>query len=121
MKKFIVTLILAFVTLPAFGRQDDKPIKLQTDLVTIDVTVTSKDGDFIRNLKTEDFVVYEDGEPQKLGLFEASEATALTRPVAAIFAIDLSGSIKPEETDKQRVAAESFMKFVHSDSVFSVV
>jgi Ca-activated chloride channel family protein len=121
MTKFVVLLILALFTLPALARQDDKPIKLQTDLVAIDVTVTSKDGEFIRNLKTEDFTVYEDGEPQKLGLFEASEATVLTRPVAAIFAIDLSGSIKPEETERQRLAAENFMKFVHSDSVFAVL
>ncbi len=121
MKKLIVTIIIALLTLPALARQDDKPIKLQTDLVAIDVTVTDKDGNIIRNLKAEDFVLYEDGEPQKLQFFEASEVTALTRPLAVVFALDISGSIKPEEIDRQRVAAENFIKLVQADSVFAVM
>src|SRR5262245_11617021 len=64
-KGFIVFIILAFA-LSAFGQQGDKPIKLQSDLVTVDITVTDKDGNFLRNLKAEDFVIYEDEKPQKL-------------------------------------------------------
>jgi Ca-activated chloride channel homolog len=114
-------MIIALLLAPAFAGQDDKPIKLQTDLVAVDVTVTDKDGNIIRNLKADDFVLYEDGEPQKVQFFEASEVTSLTRPLAVVFALDISGSIKPEETERQRVAAENFMKLVHSDSVFAVM
>jgi Ca-activated chloride channel homolog len=121
MKKFIITIIIALFTLPTFAQQNDTPIKLKADLVAIDVTATDKNGNFIRNLKADDFVIYEDGEPQELGLFEVSETTELTRPLAVVFAIDLSGSIKPEETERQRMAAENFMKLVHSESVFSVL
>jgi Ca-activated chloride channel family protein len=121
MKKFIITIIIVLFTLPAFAQQNDTPIKLKADLVAIDVTAMDKNGNFIRNLKADDFVIYEDGEPQELGLFEVSETTELTRPLAVVFAIDLSGSIKPEETERQRMAAENFMKLVHSESVFSVL
>jgi Ca-activated chloride channel homolog len=121
MKKFVITILIAFSTLPAFARQDDKPLKLQADLVAVDVTVTDKDGNIIRNLKAEDFVIYEDGKAQKLEFFEASEVAALTRPLAVVFALDISGSIKPEETERQRLAAENFMKLVHSESVFAVM
>ncbi len=114
---FAATIIIA----PAFAFQDDKPIKLKTDLVVIDVTVTDKNGNFIRNLKADDFVVYEDNEPQKIDFFEASEQAALTRPLAVVFALDTSGSIKPEEVNKQREAAENFMKLVQPDSVFAVL
>ncbi|HKP84953.1 MAG TPA: VWA domain-containing protein [Blastocatellia bacterium] len=105
---------------PAFA-QDDQVVKLKTDLVTIDATVTDKDGNFIRNLKAEDFVVYEDDQPQKLDFFEANEQAAMTRPLAVVVAIDASGSIKPEEIARQREATENFVKLVRPESVFAVV
>jgi Ca-activated chloride channel family protein len=106
---------------PALTHQNDQVIKLETDLVTIDATVTDKDGNFIRKLKAEDFVVYEDGQPQKLDFFEANEEAALTRSLAVVFALDTSGSIKPEEIDKQREATESFVKLVRPESLFAVI
>lgn len=121
MKKLVVTILIALFTLPTFARQDDKPLRLQADLVAVDVTVSDKDGNIIRNLKAEDFVIYEDGKAQKLEFFETSEVAALTRPLAVVFALDISGSIKPEETERQRLAAENFMKLVHADSVFAVM
>jgi Ca-activated chloride channel homolog len=121
MKKFAIILLIALFTLPALARQDDKPIKLKADLVAVDITAVDKNGNFILDLKAEDFIILEDGEPQPLGLFEVSASTELTRPLAVVFAIDLSGSIKPEETERQRIAAENFMKLVHSESVFAVL
>ena len=106
---------------PALPQQSDQVIKLQTDLVTVDATVTDKNGNFIRKLKAEDFVVYEDGQPQKLEFFEANEEAALTRSLAVVFALDKSGSIKPEEIDKEREATESFVKLVRPESLFAVL
>jgi VWFA-related protein len=117
----VCTLAALLVIAPAFARQDDKPIKLHADLVTVDATVTDKDGNFIRDLKAEDFVLYEDGEQQKLDFFEATEEAAMTRPLAVVVAIDASGSIKPEEIIRQREATESFMKLVRPESVFAVI
>jgi Ca-activated chloride channel homolog len=102
-------------------QQNDQVIKLETDLVTIDATVTDKDGNFVRKLTAEDFVVYEDGQPQKLEFFEANEEAALTRSLAVVFALDKSGSIKPEEIEKQREATEAFVKLVRPESLFAVV
>ncbi|MEK6287276.1 MAG: VWA domain-containing protein [Acidobacteriota bacterium] len=106
---------------PALAQQADQVIKLEADLVTIDATVTDKNGNFIRKLKAEDFVVYEDNQPQKFEFFEANEEAALTRSVAVVFALDRSGSIKPEEIAKQREATESFVKLVRPESLFAVV
>jgi len=106
---------------PAIAQQSDKAIKLETDLVAIDATVTDKDGNFIRKLKAEDFIVYEDGLPQKLDFFEANEEAALSRPLAVVFALDTSGSIKPEEISEQREAAMSFVKLVRPESLFAVL
>ena len=124
MKLFVALLCVAetlMVIAPAAGQRGDQVVKLQTDLVAIDATVTDKDGNFIRKLKPEDFVVYEDGQPQKLEFFEANEEAALTRPLAVVFALDISGSIKPEEITKQRDAAESFVRLVRPESLFAII
>ena len=106
---------------PAFTQQGDQAIKLQTDLVTVDATVTDKNGNFIRKLTAEDFVVLEDGQQQKVEFFEANEEASLTRALAVVFALDKSGSIKPEEIERQREATESFLKLVRPESMFSVL
>ena len=106
---------------PALAQQDDQVIKLRADLVAVDVTATDKDGNFIRDLKLDDFTIYEDGKPRKIEFFEANEDAALTRPISVVFALDNSGSIKPEEVTKQREAAESFMRLMRPESVFAVI
>lgn len=106
---------------PALARQGDQAIRLEADLVTVDATVTDKNGNFIRKLKAEDFVVYEDNQPQKFEFFEANEEAALTRSLAVVFALDTSGSIKPEEIAKQREATEGFVKLVRPESLFAVI
>src|SRR2546423_10854102 len=108
-------------SLTATAAAQDDVVKLKADLVTIDATVTDKDGNFIRNLKADDFTVYEDGVPQKLDFFEANEQAALTRPLAVVVVIDTSGSIKPEEISRQRLATENFMRLVRPESVFAVI
>lgn len=120
LKSILAILAAALLLAPALA-QDEQVIKLKADLVALDATVTDKNGNFIRNLKAEDFTVYEDDAPQRLEFFEANEAAALTRPLAVVVLIDASGSIKPEEILRQREATESFMKLVRPESLFAVV
>ncbi|HEU4388070.1 MAG TPA: VWA domain-containing protein [Blastocatellia bacterium] len=101
--------------------KDDRPLKLESDLVVVDATITDKNGNYVRNLKAEDFALFEDGQRRSLDFFEANEQSQLSRPLAAVFALDLSGSIRPEELELQRQAAESFIKLVRPDSVFAVI
>jgi Ca-activated chloride channel family protein len=118
---FLSVVVAVALVAPALTQQSDQAIKLQTDLVTVDATVTDKNGTFIRKLTAEDFVVLEDGQPQKVEFFEANEQASLTRALAVVFALDKSGSIKPEEIDKQREATEGFLKLVQPESLFSVI
>lgn len=118
---FLCVVVAIALVAPAFTQQTDQAIKLRTDLVTVDATVTDKNGAFIRKLTAEDFVVLEDGQPQKVEFFEATEQASLTRALAVVFALDKSGSIKPEEIDKQREATEGFLKLVQPESQFAVI
>src|SRR5262245_7039397 len=125
-----ILLVVSAVTIvtvgPGFGQSKKKPekddtIRLESDLITLDAIVTDKDGNYIRDLKADDFSVYEDGTLRKLDFFGTDEKAELTRPLAAVFALDISGSIQPEEIIKQRDAAESFVRLVRPESVFAVL
>lgn len=67
------TRILLFVLLaPILGHaQQDEVVKVKSNLVNIDVIVKDKQGKYIPDLKPEDFVVTENGQPQKIEFFDA--------------------------------------------------
>jgi len=52
---------------------DDKPLKINTALVTVPVTVTNSYGGFVTGLRQRDFSVREDGVPQKIENFFSTE------------------------------------------------
>jgi len=66
--------------LPLFVHaQEDEVVKVKSNLVNIDVIVKDKKGKYISDLKAEDFVVNENGQPQKIEFFDAPLAHAETR------------------------------------------
>lgn len=52
----------------------DFSLRVDVPLVNVDVFVTTKDGQFIPNLTSQHFRVYEDGVPQKISSFTQGEA-----------------------------------------------
>ena len=85
--------------LPAENDPQDV-IKIDTDLVPVDVTVTDTKGRLVRNLKKEDFKLFEDGVERPIASFNVEKIEGSPRPLAIVFAIDLSGSMTPEEVDR---------------------
>src|SRR5207247_2631919 len=75
-------------------------LRVETGLVPVDVTVTDKTGRPVRNLRPEDFKLYEDGIERPIAFFNVEREGGETRPVAVVFALDISGSMSFEELDK---------------------
>jgi VWFA-related protein len=48
---------------------DTDVVKISTNLIQVDVTVTDKSGKIVRDLRPEDFEIYENGQKQKLSNF----------------------------------------------------
>src|SRR5947209_7974999 len=72
MKK-VLSLTLAMVLLASggFGQQStDYTFRAQTELVLVNVTVRDKSGNFVRDLKPDDFTILEDNKPQKATSFD---------------------------------------------------
>ena len=85
-------------------------IKVDTDLVPLDLVVTDARGRLVRNLKKEDFKLYEDGIERPIASFNIEKIEGAPRPVAIVFAIDLSGSMTPDEVDRVSDAMREFSR-----------
>ena len=73
MKKFFILLgfllvcpIFLFAQTPSPTPAADDVVKISTTLIQIDVTVTDKKGNIVKDLKREDFEIYENGERQDI-------------------------------------------------------
>jgi len=97
-------------------------LKIDTDLVPINVTVTDARGHLARNLKKEDFKLFEDGTEREIASFNVEKIEGAPRPVAIVFALDLSGSMTPEEIDRVSEAMREFSKrLADHPAVFAVM
>src|SRR6202140_3683545 len=70
--------------------QGQGTIRVDVNLVLVDATVKTKDGQIMANLKKDDFEVREDGAAQKVEIFSRDEL-----PVNVALVLDLSDSIGP--------------------------
>lgn len=97
-------------------------IRIDTDLVPIDVTVTDAKGRLVRNLKKEDFKLFEDGVERPIASFNLEKIEGSPRPVAIVFALDLSGSMTPAEVNRVSDAMREFSRRMEEHpAVFAVM
>lgn len=95
----ILSLTLALPSLPAQEVQDQEPnpddyrIKVTSDLVLTNVVVRDKKGNLVRDLKQDDFTVYEDGKPQHLSSFDFENVDELANAGAG--GATVSGTAAP--------------------------
>ncbi|MDX6612005.1 MAG: Ca-activated chloride channel [Blastocatellia bacterium] len=94
--------------------QDDEVIRVNTDLVLVNVTVTDVQGQFVGGLKRTDFTLLEDGQPQTLFSFSSEET-----PFAAAVLLDTSGSME-KRLSLGRSAAIRFLDGLRSEDVASI-
>ncbi|MCA1594183.1 MAG: VWA domain-containing protein [Acidobacteria bacterium] len=99
---------------PAESSDQDDVLKIDTDLVLVDVTVTDAAGQPVRNLRPEDFKLYEDGEQRPITFFNVERRGGVERPVAVVFAVDVSGSMSAEEMARLQTAMRAFVKGMSS-------
>lgn len=83
-------------------------IRVDTDLVSLDVTAFDADGRPVRNLKQEDFKIFSDGVEQPISFFQLEQRPGEPRPLAIVFALDVSGSMTADEMNRLRLALRSF-------------
>lgn len=93
---------------PEPSRTPDDILRIDTDLVSVDVNVTDASGRTVRNLQQKDFTLFEDDNEQPLAFFHLENRSGATRPLAIVFALDISGSMTPDELERLRGAMHAF-------------
>ncbi|HYE66469.1 MAG TPA: VWA domain-containing protein [Pyrinomonadaceae bacterium] len=110
------------VELPDEESEPEEILRIDTDLVLVDVTVTDSGGRLVRNLRPEDFKLYEDGVERPISFFNIEKRGGTSRPFAVVFALDISGSMTLEEMERLRGAVRIFSKrLAEYPSVFAVI
>lgn len=105
--------------------QPDDPndvYRIDTDLVPLDVTVTNAEGRPVRTLHADDFKIYEDGIERPVSFFNVEQRNGVKRPVAIVFALDVSGSMTEDEMARLSSAMRAFTaRFDGRASLFAVM
>jgi Ca-activated chloride channel homolog len=115
--KLILSLILSLAACPVDAQQDDDVIRVNTDLVVLNVTVTDKAGQYVRALRASDFKVFEDGsqvDPGTIVGFALQQS-----PYASVVLIDSSGSMD-QRLALARSAAIRFLDGLREEDVAAV-
>lgn len=94
--------------------QDDEVIRVNTDLVLVNITVMDAQGKFVNGLKQTDFSVMEGGQPQTVSSFTAEDT-----PFAAAVLLDTSGSME-QRLSLGRSAAIRFLDGLRDEDVAAV-
>jgi Ca-activated chloride channel family protein len=92
-----------------------KPIKVDVDLVLVNVTITDPLNRLVTGLEKEHFVVLEGNQPQQIRHFSSEDA-----PISLGVIFDLSGSMK-SKIDKAREAVVQFFKTANVQDEFFIV
>jgi len=115
---FIAALVFAhaFALIKTFAQQpnEDDVVRVNSDLVTLNVTVTNARGEYLHGLKREDFKIYEDGREQTVNSFGVEET-----PFAAAILLDTSGSMEGRMS-LARSAAIRFLDGLRADDSAAV-
>ncbi len=102
-------------TATATPEGDDEVIKVETNLVTMPVSVLDRDGRFISGLQQRDFKIFEDGVEQKLDFFQSVE-----QPFTVILLIDVSPSTQFQINEIQNAAITFINQLRPADKVMVI-
>lgn len=101
-------ILILFYT--AFAQKEDAVIRVDTELAAFEVSVADSSGRPVRNLKADDFRVFEDGVERGVDFFQPIKRFDKSRPMSVVFALDVSGSMTDEELAGLQNAMKSFIK-----------
>ena len=94
--------------------EDEETVRVNSDLIVLNVTVTDKQGKYVPKLARSDFRVLEDGQEQAISTFGVEET-----PFAAALLLDTSGSME-RRISLARSAAIRFLDGLREEDTAAV-
>jgi Ca-activated chloride channel homolog len=117
--RYFLAILLAVLIYPALIRsqQDDDVVRVNTDLVVLNITVTDKAGQYVPGLHLSDFTIFEDGKEVSAQL--VSSFSVHESPFASVVLLDTSGSME-SRLSLARSAAIRFLDRLREEDVAAV-
>ena len=115
---FLAILLTTAAFSPAIrSQQDDDVVRVNTDLVVLNITVTDKAGEYVPGLHLSDFKIFEDGK--EVSLQSISSFSVHESPFASVVLLDTSGSME-SRLSLARSAAIRFLDRLREEDVAAV-
>lgn len=88
-------------------------VRIETELVPVEVTVRDAAGQVVRGLRRGDFRLFEDGVERPISFFSAETVGgSIPCPLDLVFALDVSGSMTRDEMGMLRAASAQFAELL---------
>lgn len=101
---------------PLPRQNNDPPVVIHTDLVTVIVNVTDRGGLQVSGLDKRAFTVYDDKLPQEIKFFSDADT-----PVSLAIIFDTSNSMSGDKILRARDALASFVKSTHREDEYFLI
>src|SRR5690606_10725541 len=112
----------SLMLLGAPGLAQDDVIRVDTELITFEVSAADAGGKPVRGLSADDFRITVDGVERPVDFFRPVVDNTRTRPLIVVFALDVSGSMTKEEIARLSDSVRYFAgKLTPGDSYFAVL
>jgi Ca-activated chloride channel family protein len=101
---------------PLPGKEQDGPVIVNTDLITLTVTVTDTYGRYVSGLSKTAFTVLDNKQPQDISFFSDDDA-----PVSVGVIFDVSGSMSGDKIKRARDALANFIQTSHNSDEYFLI
>jgi VWFA-related protein len=109
----VLFVVSCWVSVP--GQDVEDVIKVDIAMVTVNVVVTDNKGRHISQLKSEDFLVSDEGKPVRPEFFDAQGPTSI------VFVVDISSSMSGEKWNSLKDGMKKFLATAHEDNDYTLI
>ena len=114
MTRWVVRLLVGIAAVTAAGAQQQSVFRVSRTTVAVPVSVFDQGGNVVRDLTRDDFLIFDNGQPQEIVNFASG-----LEPFTAIILVDTSASMILN-LDAARAAAEQFVIRMRPDDLAMV-
>lgn len=106
----------SFTPAPSRSSNVGESIAINTELVSLQISVADKQGHYVSGLGQGSFAVYEDGVRQEISFFSDQDA-----PAAVGVVLDVSGSMTDKKIMRAREALARFIQTSHEEDEYFLI
>ena len=115
LQAFVLAAVLTLCFSAPLAGQDDDVIRIDTSLVTVNVSVTDHKNRHLADLKLDDFLVTDEGKQVKPHFF------GLGGPASIVFLVDISSSMQNEKWRSLKTGLKKFLANADQDNDYTLI